>query len=249
MFAITRFLFSEIQTENQQGFDFIMRIGVYPGGLMVWDLRDLAKFELIPENWIEIFTKLLPESQESAPGSKHDSFLENKSIELSSLSLNLKKGRSKKTEFQLPFNTGDYLWIQITKMPNNEGLFFKPIQAVNVFLYKKLQQEIREAEMKKLEYLTLLSLFLLDKLRGSSAYSERLLENSAVFRHGLWTIRETNTFYVKHVKDRAQILPFAEERGLKTPKEIQNFYNIHEQNLSSCLNLSVIKSCLEQKGN
>ena len=101
----------------------------------------------------------------------------------------------------------------------------------------------------RLRYLALLSQSLLSKIRSLSIYHESLIENSAICQHGLWAIAEDNSFYKNFIKDNASRISYLDNSNIKTAKDIQNIYNIHESNLSSSLRLYLIKPMIANTGN
>ena len=214
----------EIQEQNKEGFSLITKLGIFPGGLLSLDMKELIKYEFISEDWrttlASLFAKETDETARSTPQS----------------------------DDSLPISTGDFLWIQISKIPNSNGVLLKPTQTVNEFLMREFQKEIKDLELKRLQYLTVLSLSLLAKIRSLSVYHEKLLENSAVCKHGLWAIAEDNTFYQNFIKEKAFIVSYLDNPSIKTAKDIQNLYHIHEPNLSSSLRISLIKSIVSNAG-
>ena len=234
--------------QDKQACALIVKLGVFPGGLTSLDLRELVRVGFISDDWRTTLSNLFPkETQDQTPQGKTDAISENRSFGPGTPKPGFKHSPSQLMD-QLSINTGDFLWIQINKIPSIGGLLFKPSQAVHQFLLKELQQETQDAEFLKLEYLTLLSVSLLAKIRSLSVYNERLMENSAVCRHGLWEIAEDNTFYNKYLKDRSVMLSYLEGSNIKTAKDILNIYNIHEPNLQSSLNIAVIKSRIANLG-
>ena len=225
-----------------------MKIGAFPEGLLSFDLGELVKLRFLSDDWKATLASLFPKSTEQAPRIKEEDSIENtqpaeKEIRSVSKGLNTLQIMD-----SLQINTGDFLWIQISKIPSMEGVLLKPAQVVNEFLIREFHNEIKEIELMRLQYLTLLSQSLLAKIRSLSIYHESLLENSAVCKHGLWAIAEDNIFYKNFIKDNASRMSYLYNSNIKTAKDIQNIYNIHESNLSSSLRLSLIQPMITNAG-
>ena len=222
-----------------------MKLGVFPEGLLSFDLGELKKLGFFSDDWKATLASLFPKSAEQAPKSQEIGSIQD--IQPKEIRRGSRRCNTLRFIESLPINTGDFLWIQISKIASMEGVLLKPTRAVNEVLIREFQNEIKEIELMRLQYLTLLSQSLLAKIRSLSIYHESLLENSAVCKHGLWAIAEDNSFYEKFIKDNASKVSYLNTH-IKTAKDIQNIYNIHESNLSSSLRLSLIKPMIANTG-
>ena len=222
-----------------------MKLGVFPGGLLALDLKELVIHGFISDDWkatlMSLFTNDIEQSPQGYIGSDINT------TEIKQCRTPVRHNTPQPIE-SFPISTGDFLWIQINKISSLNEVLLIPTQAVNEFLIREFQNEIKEIELMRLQYLTLLSQSLLAKIRSLSIYHESLLENSAFCQHGLWALTEDNSFYKKFLKDEVCMMSYLYNSNIKTAKDIQNIYNIHESNLSSSLRLSLIKPMIANTG-
>ena len=230
-----------------EGFALIMKLGVFPGGLLSLDLKEMVKHDFISDDWKDALTSLFTKETEQSLKLKVYSVSDSVTADRRRLRTPVRRSTLQLID-SLQISTGDFFWIQINKILSLNGVLLKPTEAVIEFLMREFQKEIQEFELTRLNYLTLLSLSFLRKIENLSIYHEKILENSAVCKHGLWAIAEDNSFYQKFIKEKAIMVSYLDNSSIKTAKDIQNIYNIHESNFLSSLRLTFIKLMIANTG-
>ncbi len=198
---------------------------LFPGGLSYEDMEELALQERVPANWKWILISYLkPRKQSDSP-----------STEVEDEPLGVEKDLDRND-----FKPDNYIWINIERDKITNEIYFKPTQFVSRYIEKNLQEDFIEQAMKKLEYMTLLGLAMIEKAKSNFDYNEKLVEFSGVNNYGIWKPLHSNIFNIYHEKNKHEYLSSLE----LSLSELKQYFNYHESNFLSCLELSTITNIL-----
>jgi len=178
-------------------------------------MEELAHQERIPHNWQRLLISLLRRKQ---------------SLESSKV-LDEETPTGDETITKSVFKPDNYIFLNITKDPTDEEIYFVPTQFVSRFIENNLIHEAYELAIRKLEYMTLLSLALIEKLKANFAYNEKLVEFSTVSTYGIWKIPENRLFNVYSKKNKINYLMGVNYDFAKLKK----CFGYHEPNFLSCI--------------
>ena len=157
-----------------------------------------------------------------------------------------KSARKSMLVLESNFQPGRYFWLQILVLKETE-LLFRPAESVRAHIHMNLDRELMEVEMQKFEYMSLMSLAMLARLKAMHAYSEKRLENSAICEHGLWKISKYNAIYANYLK-HSDSLECCHEENIRTPGDLLSLFERHENNFRSCLHTSILKKLVQEDG-
>jgi hypothetical protein len=197
-------------------------------------MKQLADLNMIPQNWI-LLMKEQTHIQINNTDPKETKVVEKNQIP----SLN--------PDYQqlLP---GNYLWVTITKDSVKEFFYYQPAEFLYRFVNNKLRAETASSNLYKFQYLVLIALSMITRLKELYAYHEKLIEYSSVTSSGLWKLSEKNTFYVKHLKDKkfySFIDEFKEGSNAFDLTAVQKMFGMHELNFKSLFDAETITSTLQ----
>ena len=202
-------------------------------------MKQLADFKIIAHDWVYLM-------QEHA--NVHLNKKETIEDELEKQRL---QPLGSKADYQILL-PGNYLWITITRDSTKEFFYYQPDESLNRFMNLKLKAEAAELNFFKLEYLTLLALSMINRLKDLFAYHEKLIEYSSVNTNGLWKPSEKNSFFIKRLKDKkfyTYIDEFKEGPQAFDLTTIQKMFCIQESNFKSCFDSDVITAMLQSESN
>ena len=155
------------------------------------------------------------------------------------------------TDYQLLI-PGNYFWVVITKDPIKEILHYQPAQFVNKFIDTNLKSDVANFDLQKLQYMTLMSLSIIRRLKELYYYHEKLIEHSGISNHGLWIYDEKNTFYTQYMKDKRSYTYIDEYHGESSKaldlQTIRKVFEAHEMNFLSCIESDTIMSIIKSDG-
>jgi len=217
---------------------------LFPGGLSFLDLEELASLGRISTNWKELlyaflrtkslcnqYLSQMPEDQQTIPFEE-----KYKLIQQTLEDKNVKKiGRE-------DFKADNYIWVNINKDPLTGEVWFVPTQFIIKFTERNLVQCCSHYTFKKLEYMALLSMGLIDKIKKVYGYHEKLMEFSAVSTYGLWRLKSPE-LGLTNPENRVKYLdgPEYDFEKLKT------WFSCHESNFFSCFDLEGLNRIMSDK--
>lgn len=207
------------------------------------DLEDI--FRDMEFDWKGVLSKLLSQNTNQENLLSVPTEFELPALELKHSKSLQQKLRTRSAFFNSTFHPGRYFWLDIINLKEEE-LIFQPVEIISSVIYEKAEPELLDAEMEKFEYLTFISLSLLDNLQKIHAYSEKLLENSAICKHGIWKIDGFNPIFAKYMTKRFNLKAISEHQSISL-RDLQYTFERHDANFRSCLNLAVIKSILAEE--
>ena len=213
-------------------------MGVFPGGLSSFDLKQLADMKIIPQNWVSLMkehTQVQSSSTDSKQGQVEPQ----------------KQNQGMKLDCQ-QIIPGHYIWITITKDSAKEFLYYQPAEFLYRLINNKLKAEIAPFNFSKFEYLALVAVSMINRLKEIYEYHEKLIEYSSVNNSGLWKPSEKNSFYTKRMKDKkfyTFIDEFKEGPNAFDRVAIEKMFGMHEQNFKSFFDSETITSLLQFESN
>ena len=190
-------------------------------------------------NWKQLLSTLLQSQNESTnlPESPVDR-------EIPSSDTPSSKPRSNKLRTRAHFSIstfrpGHYFWLEIMN-PQEEELIFRPVEIVRTVLYENIYPELVRAEFEKLESMASIAVAFLDNVKAIHAYLEKMVENSAICKYGLW--RYESDVYQKISKRSKHIISFNDpSQPTQTVKDLQSAFERHDSNFRSCYNLALLQ--------
>ena len=208
------------------------------------DLEELSYLGLIPIEWKTILSRLTGKSNQQNPALEK---------EIPEKSQRLSKNRSRSTHLvfrpiQPVFRPGYFFWFIVFHQRRGNELIFRPVGEVRTIIFEKPERDHLDATMMKMEYLAILSLSLLAKIKKLHVYSEDLLENSAVCSGGLWRISEKNSFYNK-LKTQDTSISYLQYESMRSWEELNEFFMLHNHNFRGCFHVSLLKKIAAEEGN
>lgn len=200
-------------------------ICLFPSGLSYQDMEELSLQGRIPSNWKSILISYLqakkqPEKLQAADDEQTD---EEKQLERSD------------------FKPNNYIWINILKDPLTNEIYFVPTQFVSRYIENNLKEDSYRQGIKKLEYIAILSLAMIEKAKANYDYNEKLIEFSSVSYYGIWRPSQGRIFNV--YSDNNQII------YLNSPafdlSSLKKCFGYHESNLLSCVETIIVESVMK----
>lgn len=247
----------------------MIMICLFPSGLFFDDLVQLARLSVIDEEWITLLPKIIHSRDDGSknlvaptPGirarprgsERKTTFNAPRNFfhfEKRDVPQNLNK-----TASPIPFydendvekiKAGNYFWVTIHKDTIRKNLFFQPSQSVYNYIKRSLKAYSYQHFLEKYEYLTLLSLSLINAVKNNYYYNERLLENSLVAEHGIWKIREDNYIFKKYLES-SHGLTYIEDLDIPF-KELKSIFWSHDPNFLSLLEVDIANDLLKHSSN
>lgn len=229
-----------ISKENEECYQLILFLGLFPAGLSTHDMEQLSQEEMIPKNWKVLIKKLIENTSSPSSEKTNQNFEDSKEI--------TEKPHEESQEL-LP---GNYAWINITKDANKETLHYKVADFLHEFITNELKQETVKQSLQRLEYMALLALSVIKYLKEISYCQESIIEYSSISDHGIWKFDDKNTFFSKWIKPRAAYIYIDEQKtnakGLGVA-EIRKILDSHSDNFRACLNSEAITHIMENMQN
>lgn len=232
------FISRQIQLENVEGYKLIRMINTFEGGVNYLDLQEMADHGLISNEWAEIILNLI--LTQTTPK-------QNEELKESSLHSKDENRAKKLTKFVSALKPGNYFWFKIV-MAKEDLPIFESAESVRDFLYQKIDLDLLSLEFKKIEYLATLSLSLLQKLKRTNIYNEKIIENSAVSYYGIWKYSSKNTIYNDFINQVSKIEYLDDEKSYNNSKDLEIVFNPHKKNAGNVFNLSFFKEFLANQG-
>jgi len=140
------------------------------------------------------------------------------------------------------FKPDYYIWINIAKDESTGEVWFIPTHCSIRFIEENLLECSSKYTFMKLEYMALLSSSLIDKIKKTYGYTERLMEFSAVCTYGIWRL-ETGPLGLANPENRIKYL---DSPGYDFEK-LKKWFGMHESNFYSCLNPESLTRVLNDK--
>lgn len=219
-------------------------------------MKQLESLDMIPSTWVNILGKLLNSKSGKEKDPKEDE--DEEAAEDSDDEEEEEEKQEAEDDFPQAqpvrdvdvLKPGNYFWTVITKA-NHDTLYYQPAQFVNKYIDKKLKPEVVHLELRKLQYLTLISLSLIKRIKRINLYHEKLCENSSVSNHGIWTPNQNNTLYCKFIKDNRKLTyidyPKEGADAFDLPR-IKKVFEFHESNFLSCIDAESIQMIIQTDG-
>ena len=237
------FFYRQIKKDNPEGFKLIIQISSFPSGVSSRELEEINQESGL--NWKQLLSTLLQSQNESTnlPKSPLDR-------EISSPDTPSSKPRSNKLRTRTHFSNstfrpGHYFWLEI--MNPREELIFRPVEIVRTVLYENIYPELVRAEFEKLKSMAGIAVAFLDNVKAIHAYLEKMIENSAICKYGLW--RYESDFYQKISKRSKHIISFNDpSQPTQTLKDLQSAFERHDSNFRSCYNLALLQRMIGGEG-
>lgn len=229
-----------IKSVSQPCYELVLAIGLFPSGLTTDDLNELSFLGMLPENWKIVMKRLTRNPSEIAE--LNNDIEDQKATQ---------EQWDTKTDYQL-LVPGNYFWIVITKDPAKEILYYQPAQFVNKFIDMNLKLDVANFDLQKLQYLTLLTLSIIKRLKELYYYHEKLIEHSCISIHGIWNYDEKNSFYIQYIKDKRSYT-YIDEFHHESPKAldldtIKKIFEFHQPNFLSCIESETVVSIVKSEG-
>ncbi len=233
-----------IKKDNPEGYSLLHLITIFPSGLVYEDIEELYNLQFLEFGWRESLLNLLSQGEEAKSSAEEQELEPEEVLDLGDEeeAKEEQTPRSRRTRIK----PGNYFWITIAKGPDST-LYFKPAQSIYQFITKNLRNEFPEWQFAKLEYLTLFALTLIERAKAHYFYHEKLIENSGVCAHSIWTHRKNNYFYKKHLESEMTSI-YLQKMSFEGMKELWNIFQENETNFLSCLEMDFLKPLLASEG-
>ena len=223
----TKMTLEDIRSLDETAYELFIFICLFPAGLAYQDLEMLEIQKKIPPNWKYILLSFLTakvnfDDHVTTPG-------ETPGLNVTEIDRN-------------SFKPDNYIWITIDKNPNNNDIYFVPTQFLTRYIENHLIEDCLEANIKKLEYIALLSLAIIEKAKLNYEYNEKLIEFSMVSHYGIWEIGERKYFDLYN--DRNQILYIKNLPYDQT--NLKKCFQSHKSNFLCCIEPKVIQDILQE---
>ncbi|KAL4481100.1 hypothetical protein ABPG72_015055 [Tetrahymena utriculariae] len=208
-FTAFNLLMKDLRQTNQQAYDMLLLISLFPHGVSIEDLKFLERKKKIPHDWVKLMECLTLYTNEIAANRTYE-LAQHEMPEISGL----KRMQSKRlTIFQYlkqeednmeeddfdndqqheesyrykKFKNGQYFWMSVSRK------FDVVVFRIKKFVVEQLkQQEYRQdlfhKEILILEYLSIFSRKLLHTLKEKSHHQERLIEYCSLSHSGLFGV-------------------------------------------------------------
>ena len=203
----------------------------FSSGIELQDMNNLEQLGVVNGGWQDVLTCLLMQNN-SQPAGKDETVIE---------------PRDNQSQTKMAIIPGNYFWVVVTK-PTKSTIHFKPAQSVCEYISTKLAQENPKWHLAKLEYMTLVSVALIENAKRGYVYNERLVENSLICEHGLWQYRETNIFYKSRIQNQTDH-SLLQNISSESASELATTFQQHEENFLSCLDLTQLTTLLNNPSN
>ena len=234
-----------IRNTDETAYELVILICLFKVGLTTYDLQELQILKMVPQSWIKMLQELF--SRGNDVESTENSCLEEQKSEMSDTSPAITQNKDFKV-----IMPGNYFWIVISRDSNINALFYNPSQLVNRYIDKKLKPEVTRLELQKLEYLTLLSLSFMHRLKQLNSYNEKLTENSTISQHGIWAFSEDNAFYKNFIAKRSEFTYLDREKEGTNSYDLptlKRLFNFHAENFNTCVDSETIETLIQSDGN
>ena len=221
----------------------------------------MSTLEVIPMNWERILFSLLNPTKTPQNVRKKSIAIQSDSDDEASVEEEEEEYKStpQKGQDQLDsandvqlLQPGNYFWTVIIKDPQQDLLYYQPAQFVNKYIDKHLKPEVAQLELRKLQYLTLLALSLIKRMKRANFYHEKLAENSSVNNYGLWAFNPNNMFYQRYIHGRESYTYIDHEKeGEKNSfdiTKIMKVFELHETNFLSCIDFETVQTIIGSNG-
>jgi len=223
--SMVRTTLDEIKTLGMKTYNLVTFMCLFPGGLSYEDMEELALQERIAANWKWVLISYLKPRKQSGPSGEVE---DDEPL------------GSEKVLDRNDFKPDNYIWINIERDKTTNEIYFKPTQFVSRYIEKNLQEDSIEQAIKKLEYMTLFGLAMIEKAKANFDYNEKLVEFSGVSNFGVWKPPHNTIFNIYHEKNKHEYLNSLD----LSLSELKQYFNYHETNFLSCLELSTITNIL-----
>ena len=218
----------------------IIFLCLFPAGLSYRDLELIAKQGKIPGNWKEILLSFLRKKSlcnqfyHQLAGSGG----ENNAVETSDGDQSQEKKKIERSDFK-PDN---YIWISINKDPIDNEIWFAPTQFLVRYVEKHLCEDFYNSNIEKLEYMAMLSLHIIERVKKHYDYIEKLLEFSAVSTYGIWRVCDGHKFSGSVCDNFINPL----ENYEYDFERAKRWFGSHEGNFFNCLDPEIMKCMVSQ---
>jgi len=196
---------------------------IFPAGLSYSDLEELENQHKIPKNWKSILLSFLTTKVNT------DDHFETPSADIEEID-------------RSSFKPDNYIWITIEKNPQNNDIYFVPTQFLTRYIEDNLIEDSLDQNIKKLEYIALLSLAMIKAMKNSHEYDEKLIEFSTVSEYGIWKIHQGKYFdlYVErnhcfYIKDISNDLT-----------NLRKTFQSHKSNFLCCFEPKLIQDIFQE---
>lgn len=225
---------------------------LFPSGLGSRDLRELKKLDMIPKDWPRLLESFLTDQaitiDNHNSGEEKEREEEEESKQEKDKEIESQKFENQDWQSLMP---GNYIWMVVSKdiLPNS--LCYQPSQFMTKYIYKELKSDVIYLEIHKLQYLTLLSLSLIHRIKAIYHYQEKTTENNTISSQGFWMFSPENSFYMKSIKDK-KWLTYVDEANEGPDAydlaKIIKIFQLHEDNFLSCINSETIAIIIQTDG-
>jgi len=217
----------------------VLAIGLFPSGISSEDLKEMSFLGMLPKNWhVNIKRLTLHTSQTGESFEDIDQRI-------------VSEGWEAQTDFEL-IVPDNYFWMDVTKDVSKENvLHYEAASFVTRFVDKHMKFDGKSFNLKKIKYLTLLSLSIINRLKAIYYNHEKLVEHSSISEYGIWYYSEDNTFYRECIKEKRS-LTYVDEykegpKGLDMTS-VRKIFDAHETNLLSCIDAETVKAMIQSDG-
>lgn len=218
-------------------------------------MKELERLDMIPKDWSRLLKCLLNNhkqpttvNDQNSRGEKRDEEKEEESKGEENQETQSQKCADQDWQLLSP---DSYFWVVVSKDNLANSLCYQPSQFMSKYIDKKLKSEVIYLEIHKLQYLTLLSLSLIHRIKNIYHYHERIIENSTFSNHGFWMFNPENSLYGKFIKDKRWLTYVDEvEEGPDAYDllRIKKIFEFHETNFLSCIDLETIATIIQTNG-
>lgn len=211
----------------------------------------MESLDMIPVNWVAILKELLTSKQGKDKDHDDDDDEDANDSDDEEEKKDMQESPSVADARDIEvLKPGNYFWTVITKA-SHDILYYQPAQFVNKYIDKKLKPEVVQLELRKLQYITLLSISLIRRLKRIHLYHEKMSENSSVSLHGIWMFNSANTFYCKYIKNNRKYTYIESQKEGSNPfdlPDIKKVFEFHESNFLSCIDAESIQTIIQTDG-
>ena len=141
------------------------------------------------------------------------------------------------------FKPDNYIWLNITKDPVTNEVWFVPTQFIIKVVEKYLGDCFAKQTLKKFEYMAFLSTSLINKIKKNYNYCEKLVEFSAVSTFGIWRLPIKGEMCM--LKD-ADLIQYIDKQEYDFEK-LKQWFSLHENNFFSCFDPDAVQRVISNK--
>ncbi|EAS04919.2 AAA family ATPase (macronuclear) [Tetrahymena thermophila SB210] len=250
-FTAFNLLMKDLRQTNQQAYDMLLLISLFPHGVSIEDLKFLEKKKKIPHDWVKLMECLTLYTNEIA-ANRTSELAQHEIPEISGL----KRMQSKRlTIFQQlkqeednmeeddfdndqqheefyrykKFKNGQYFWMSVSRK------FDVVVFRIKKFVVEQLkQQEYRQdlfhKEILILEYLSIFSRKLLHNLKEKSHHQERIIEYCSLSHSGLYGVHYIPQHQLHKI---SQCQSMKSNKVQETGESDNEYYDTTPENLHS----------------